>query len=82
MSVNVDVETHLGVRAPRASLSVRKCVCECVCTCAMMGVGRGQAAPCQGQGMAGESGEGTWGWVMGCWCKSVPRANSRGPGGR
>lgn len=53
VSVNVDVETYLGVRAPHVCLSVHEGVCVgmCLCARAVMGVGRGQVAPCQGQGM-------------------------------
>lgn len=53
MSANVDVEKHLGVRAPRARLSVHKCVCECVCTCAMMGVDGGRQHLVRGRAWQG-----------------------------
>ena len=52
-----------------------------MCMCSD-GVGRGQAAPCQGQGMGGESSEGTWEWVMEGSCKSPPRGSNKSPGGR
>ena len=70
VSVNVDVETYLSMRAPRVCLSVHEGVCVgmCLCARAVMGVGRGQAAPCQGQGME---------WVMEGSCKSVPRGNNQ-----
>lgn len=66
VSVDVDVEPYLGVRAPRVCLSVHEGVCAgmCLCAHAVTGVGRGRQHRVRGRAWDGESREGTWGWVM------------------